>query len=162
MGPLSGQEKFPKSSAQLNGIPGVGQGGVGAPEVERLPQVALGGDWQGSPQATMGTLSTVGISGESSDLKGDCLSRAACPGEQGWGSQKVYTAPQAAWAPVLTPSIAAGGLGVATEEAGMVGWPQLEEGESQVFSPSGSLSLERKFSGLEEGRFPGKRRIKPS
>lgn len=64
MGPLSGQEKFPKSSAQLNGIPGVGQGGVGAPEVERLPQVALGGDWQGSPQATMGTLSTVGISGE--------------------------------------------------------------------------------------------------
>lgn len=44
----------------------------------------------------------------------------------------------------------------------MVGWPQLEEGESQVFSPSGSLSLERKFSGLEEGRFPGKRRIKPS
>lgn len=130
MGPLSGQEKFPKSSAQLNGIPGVGQGGVGAPEVERRPQVAHGGTGSALLRLPWEPLASVGISGKSSDLKGDCLSRAACPGEQGWGSQKVYTAPQAAWAPSLTPSRAAEGLGVATEEAGIAGWPQLEEGES--------------------------------
>lgn len=111
MGPLSGQ-KFPKSSAPLNGVPG-GQGGVKTPEVERRPQVVHGGIGRALLRLPWELLASVGISKESSDLKDDCLPRVACPGEQGQGIRRVSTASRAAWAPVLTCSRTVRGLGMA-------------------------------------------------
>lgn len=119
MGPLSGQEKFPKSSAQLNGVPG-GQGGVETPEVERRPQVVPGGtgralaDYNGNSEHLLAFLGRAQASEVTASLP-----TVACRGKQGQGSQRVHIVPRVA--PVLTPSRAAGGLGVATEETGMVG-----------------------------------------
>lgn len=139
MGPLLGQEKFPKSSAQLNGVPG-GQGGV---------QEATGGAW-GAGRLQWELSASVGISGESSALKGDCL--PPCSGLP-W-----ETAGEAKEDVQFPPQQGCRRFGVATEEAGMVGWPPLEEGEPLGFSPSDSLSLEGRFSGLDEAGFPEKRR----
>lgn len=75
MGPLSGQ-KLPKSgSAEWEYLRGRG-GGV--PEVERRSQVVgTGGPAGPSGVATWEFLASAGISGESSDLNGDCLSQSS-------------------------------------------------------------------------------------
>lgn len=90
-----GQEKFPKSSAQLNGVPG-GQGGAATAEVERSHRWCAGelaalADCLGAQHlsAFRGRAQTSKVAG--------CLSPAvACPEEWGQRSQGVHAAPRAA------------------------------------------------------------------
>lgn len=143
-------QKFPKSSAQLNGVPG-GQGGVETSEVERRPQVGHGGIGKALLRLPWELLASVGVSGGSSDLRDDCLPRAACPGKQGLGIRYIQLLELPG--PRFSP---------AAELQEVWGWPQLEEGETLGFSPSDGLSLESRFSGLEEAGLLQKRRLKPS
>lgn len=66
---------------------GAGRGGNF--EVERRPQVGHGGVGRAFLRLPWELLASVGVSGESSDLKDDCLPRAACPGKQGLGIQYI-------------------------------------------------------------------------
>ena len=95
MGPLSGQ-KFPKSSAQLNGVPG-GQGGVATPEVERSHRWCMG-ELVGLSQTARGARHLLAFRRRAQTSKvASCLSPAvARPEEQGQGSQRVHAAPRAA------------------------------------------------------------------
>lgn len=143
MGPLLGQEKLPKSSALLNGVPG-GQGGV---ETRRWRPQVVHGELAGRWQTAVGTLSICWhFWGELSPQ------RRLSPSLQ-WpavGSRAGKPASTALLTPAGLQEVWGGHRGGRNG-----GWPPLEEGEPLGFLPCDSLSLEGRFSGLDETGWQG-------